>query len=538
MDIKEEIKNNFIDIQPPTSIYSTYSRLTYTLWHAIAEFVDNSTASYFLNKEKIQTNYENNYILKIYITYYKDSFNKKNNYLEITDNAYGMEFNDFRRAIQLNAKPENTNYRNEFGMGLKTAACWFGKNWEIKTTQLNSKNEYSLNFDLNYLEKSNNKEISFNVKEVDCKSHYTQIKISDLNRYVRTSRQRKKIIEQISSMYRCDLREKNIEIRYVEKHQLKDKTIKFEDGKNEYKNLEEVPSLSYEKPKIRIDDKNEQEYFQAIQETIEYENFKYKINGFVAILDTGSRENAGFTLIRRGRVIESNYRPKDIFGDAGTYVYQRLFGEIHMDSWPVMQAKNCFDWDYGLEDVFIDKMIDLSKEYKKIANAPLKKEKVQNNVHFDFNQIKDNNKSISLMLDIKNNDEVMNNPNFKNILSKVEYEENNSELNSNVISLKNEMGEEITMVFEDSFDDSEKWIDISIINEKDNIYKICMYLEHPFFKPYSLQQDFLFLLKKFVAALSAAILNIRYVQKQSEISPINIIEIMNSYLKNANETEN
>jgi|GEM_PF-6503576 len=34
-----------------------------------------------------------------------------------------MEIEDFKRAIILNSPPKDKSGRNEFGMGLKTAAC-------------------------------------------------------------------------------------------------------------------------------------------------------------------------------------------------------------------------------------------------------------------------------------------------------------------------------------------------------------------------------------------------------------------------------
>ena len=63
-----------INIRPTTSVYATYSRLSYQPWTAIAEFVDNSTQSFFdheslLNQKanigqlSIEINYETDYIL-------------------------------------------------------------------------------------------------------------------------------------------------------------------------------------------------------------------------------------------------------------------------------------------------------------------------------------------------------------------------------------------------------------------------------------------------------------------------------------------
>ena len=43
-----------INIRPTTGVYATYKRLTYKPWTAIAEFVDNSTQSYFDHEEELK----------------------------------------------------------------------------------------------------------------------------------------------------------------------------------------------------------------------------------------------------------------------------------------------------------------------------------------------------------------------------------------------------------------------------------------------------------------------------------------------------
>ncbi len=42
-----------VDISPPTNVYATFGRLNYTPWHAIAEFVDNATQSYFAGRKRL-----------------------------------------------------------------------------------------------------------------------------------------------------------------------------------------------------------------------------------------------------------------------------------------------------------------------------------------------------------------------------------------------------------------------------------------------------------------------------------------------------
>ena len=85
--------------------------------------------------------------------------------MTIQDNAFGMGFRDFQRAIILDSPPKNRT-RCEFGMGLKTAACWFGNNWSVESTELGSSVKYGASIDVEALHKYNNEEIE--VEEIPC----------------------------------------------------------------------------------------------------------------------------------------------------------------------------------------------------------------------------------------------------------------------------------------------------------------------------------------------------------------------------------
>ncbi|WP_220427998.1 hypothetical protein, partial [Klebsiella pneumoniae] len=58
------------------------------------------------------------------------------------------------------------------------------------------------------------------------------------------------------------------------------------------------------------------------------------VNGFAAIRAVGNTSEAGFSLFRRGRVIQGSadetYRPAYIFGNSNSYKYQRVFGELYI----------------------------------------------------------------------------------------------------------------------------------------------------------------------------------------------------------------
>lgn len=74
-----------INIRPTTSVYATYKNIRYDPWTAIAEFVDNSTQSYYDNSKKLNaTKYWDG--LTVDIEYKRDKVS--GDHLIIKDNAY------------------------------------------------------------------------------------------------------------------------------------------------------------------------------------------------------------------------------------------------------------------------------------------------------------------------------------------------------------------------------------------------------------------------------------------------------------------
>ena len=116
-----------LNIQPQAGVIGVFSRLNYKPWYAIAEFVDNSTQSFY-NNEKLLAK------VGIKSITVKVEYDFENNILTITDDAFGMEMEDFVRAVKVDSPPESRDGRNEFGMGLKTAASWFGNTWSVEST--------------------------------------------------------------------------------------------------------------------------------------------------------------------------------------------------------------------------------------------------------------------------------------------------------------------------------------------------------------------------------------------------------------------
>ena len=148
-----------VNIRPSVGYLSILQAINYRAWYAIAEFVDNSLQSYLHNKTKLKKLHGNNFKLKIaiYVTPTK---------IKIVDNAAGIGEEDYQRAFRAAARPENRQGLSEFGMGMKTAACWFSKNWVVQTKPLGEKNLKIVKWDISNI-------VNDDIEELDVKKNTT-----------------------------------------------------------------------------------------------------------------------------------------------------------------------------------------------------------------------------------------------------------------------------------------------------------------------------------------------------------------------------
>src|SRR5205823_14513039 len=80
---------------------TSYKRLAYSPWHAIAEFVDNSTQSYFNNRAVLDSVYaENGERLEVRIVYARSG-----ELLRVSDTAMGMDLAEVQDGLTLGKAP-------------------------------------------------------------------------------------------------------------------------------------------------------------------------------------------------------------------------------------------------------------------------------------------------------------------------------------------------------------------------------------------------------------------------------------------------
>lgn len=519
-----------INIRPTTGVYATYKNIRYEPWTAIAEFVDNATQSYYDHVSELEKQQKWEH-LKIEIQYKKDSCGKYE--LIIKDNAFGMNFEDFQRAIILDSKPKIAT-RSEFGMGLKTSACWFGNNWSVETVELNSGKKFFAQVDVKSLSKTKDEEIEFTETECDLHEHGTTIHIWNLNRSL-AGRQIQKTKDQLRGMYRRDLQSEKIKISYNDDY------------------------LTYETPEIykeALPGGN----FKEWKEPLDFDIFderkqRYHVTGFMALLETGSTYGAGFTLLRRGRVIiggyENCYRPKDVFSSSNTYVYQRLFGELNLDNFPVTQTKDSFDWyNNGLEESLINKLVEVTKDYKRKAseynNTNKKNQGNPVNIEIDNSTLSDFlNAGVIQNVNVNPVENVSSQAEERTQISFTSESKDNSLFpdieeipvigNENTKISFDISGRKYILNYSIKKDDSEsKWLVVS--PQKDNKeafeFDVDWNIAHPFFKHYFENQGIFDSMKKFVFALVLSEIEATYTSSNDKkIEPWDIREKMNETLK-------
>lgn len=518
-----------INIRPTSSVYATYKRLSYQPWTAIAEFVDNSTQSFYDHKDELMSQkYAKG--LRITIDYVSDEIDGDR--LEIYDDAYGMEWYDFQRAIVLDRPPTNTNGRNEFGMGLKTAACWFGSVWSVESTQLNSKTKYYAEIDIEHLSKYKSEEIDVLESPASPKEHYTKITIKKLNKKISGPRTISKVKDLLSSIYREDIRSGYIKIYY------------------------NGSLLQFKEAPVYVEDINgvRKEWKKDIHFTISHEGKELTVKGFVAIRIPGSVKDAGFTLIRRGRVIiggsEANYRPRELFGDSNLYPWQRLYGELHMDDWPVTQAKDNFDWhNSGLEEAFIEKLEPLIIDYRRKADNIRVRERINATdlVESAITDLSNSGLVESVNIEIVERSSTQSISGASLPETSVDTQEQVDNEQEEIVDIHDdgviiEGGDQVnyqfmyknnTYLFHIIFDVTDPTLHWLLVEENaDNEYTLSINMKHAFFKPLIEKREFLPIMTRMSIALVLAEIESISLSPDGRIEPCDIRLRMNEILEN------
>jgi hypothetical protein len=321
------------------SVLSLFKHLNYKPWYALAEFVDNALQSYLSNKKRLQVLHGKKFHLKVEI----ETDTAGEGRIVVRDNAAGIATKDYPRAFKPAQPPPDRTGLAEFGVGMKSAACWWAHSWSVRTSALGEPIEREISFDVLDIVKNSTEVLSPREKPASANDHYTEITLKGLHHKLH-GRTIGKVKEHLASMYRVFLRAEDMEIRF--------------DG--------EV--LSYETPEILSAPlyRNEKGKPRTWKQEVDLKIGKHlRVVGFAAIRAKASTTHAGFALFRRGRVIQGSaddtYRPERIFGKSNSFVYQRVFGELHIEGVEVSHTKDGFQWE-GEEEPLLEALRKLLDE--------------------------------------------------------------------------------------------------------------------------------------------------------------------------------
>jgi Histidine kinase-, DNA gyrase B-, and HSP90-like ATPase len=328
----------------------SYKRLSYTHWHALAEFVDNSTQSYFNHRKKLDAAYgEEGEKLRVDVVYDRNS-----DLIRVADNAFGMDRAELDYALEVGAPPANTDGRSKYGMGMKTAACWLGNRWTVRTKKLGETVEYSVEVDVGAVAAGTKDLPTRELTQQDPNAHYTILEVAELNRPPH-GKTLGKIREFLSSMYRQDLRDEVLCLTW------QGKELSWEFSDDVFAKMRDG---------------------RPYKKTFAFEVDKKKVGGWIGILDRGSRAKAGFSILHGGRVVKGwpeSWRPQTIYGQvlgSNDLINQRVIGELELDDFDVSHTKDDILWFGDELDLVEEKLKAEAADYVAVAKQRRKGDKV------------------------------------------------------------------------------------------------------------------------------------------------------------------
>ena len=319
-----------VSIRPGVTVLSVLRHLNYRPWFALGEFVDNSIQSFLDYRSELQDADSDEAKLRVEIQISPEDGGR----ITVRDNAAGIHEQDFPRAFRPAELPPDQTGLCEFGMGMKSAACWFSPTWEVRTSALGEPVERTVAFDIARIVRDEIEELGVAVRRIGTRSHFTEIVLRNLHR-TPAGRTLGKIREHLADIYRVFKREGILALSL---------------------NGEE---LTYEAPRILVApfyNANKEPQGDSIEwrKEIDFDfGHGLRAHGFAAVRRTASTSRAGFALFRRRRLVQGSgdegYRPVSIFGRPNDFAYQRIFGELHLEGFDVTHTKDGFRWDENEE---------------------------------------------------------------------------------------------------------------------------------------------------------------------------------------------
>ncbi len=296
-----------IEILPDRSLMPKIGQTGYSVSQAIAELIDNSIDARIEGK-----------LLTVQVV-----IDPHKKIILIVDDGLGMDEATASNSIRL-ARSSKVNQLGEFGLGLKTACTSLGEKFEIETKQLNSEEEYVLEYDEEKWLKSGD----WNNYEMQVKNSTDKQRSGTV---IRVSKLRFKIYPNLAGKIREDLA--NRFAPFIENGEVQI-MVNTKWCEPQPLNLKEdyFPPDGKELFRLKMESGNE-------------------VYGWRGLLKKGSdKGDYGFRVFRRGRLIMQHAK----LGFNPHPEARQIVGEIHLDHVPVTHNKREFIQESPLYKEIID----------------------------------------------------------------------------------------------------------------------------------------------------------------------------------------
>lgn len=332
-EVKEMSSIKEYDVTVGSGIISIFQRQNFKLDRVFSEFIDNSLQSFLDHKEILQKLADGGKC--------KVSILWDNEKIVITDNSFGMDEEEFGRALKLRApNPHalNNNQLSVYGMGLKYACVYLGNHYSISSTKYGSNARYYAEIDVPDFEQNNPKTVGAKVGSEPLYTHETIIEITKL-RIKKTPEKERDLMKKLGLIYNHYIFSGDLSISVNQK------------------------KVVYERPELRPNGEGGS-YFESFEDSFVVGDKTYEYTGWIGILNKGNQDDTGLNLIQAQRCIELGYKPARLFGKGNSFQNSRVVGEIvfNGENYILSFNKDKFVWaDDGAEDAFITSLLNNSK---------------------------------------------------------------------------------------------------------------------------------------------------------------------------------
>ena len=190
-----------VSIRPGMGMLGVLKHLRYTPWHALAEYVDTAIASHQAHRARLGTP-------RVRVAIDLDPAARR---IEVRDDAAGIAPADFPRAFRPAEVPPDRSGLSEFGMGMKSASCWFAPRWSVRTRALGDARERRVAFDVARIVGERVEQLDVEERAVPPGTPYTVIELLDCHEFP-TGRSLGKVREHLRDLYRDFLRADELEL--------------------------------------------------------------------------------------------------------------------------------------------------------------------------------------------------------------------------------------------------------------------------------------------------------------------------------------